>query len=628
MARYMLIMRGTDESIATMMETPFEQMLEEAVGRVDEEMIKAGVLVAAEGLDDPTQGVVVDFSGEKPVVTDGPVRGDQELFGGFYIIDVASKDEAVEWARRLPSMAGSKCEIRRVPTIDEFPQDNEWVIREPGMARADRPALTSAATDGPPSTESARRAVESVWRDRVRRGIVGALARYTGDFALAEDVAQEAVAEALVAWSRDGVPANPVGWLLTAARRRAIDSFRRRSALEERYATLAGQLTEGEASSGVAPRERSDDPPWDPDRVDDDILALMFVACHPVLSPEARVALTLRTVGGLASEAIARAFLVPVPTIQARITRAKKTIAAAGVPFELPPSDDRRERLGGVLSVLYVIFTEGSTATTGDRLLHPDLAYEAIRLARMLAALLPGRAGGARPARPVRAHRRPLSRPHRAPMARRSSWRIRTGASGTGRRSAADWPRWTARRVPGAASDRTGCKRRSPRATPRRPRWRRPTGSASCFSTRRSAGWRRHPLSAQPRRRRVAMANGPRRALSIVDELVASDRLCRVVPPPERARRAAGPARPDRRGAGRVGARRPPVRQRPRTVRAAAQGGCAVVTPHPSRGRGGSSTPAMDLSVPTGTRRGCAPGRRRSSPSRRRRTPPTRTVGR
>jgi RNA polymerase sigma factor (sigma-70 family) len=271
------------------------------------------------------------------------------------------------------------------------------------VARADRPALRPtadeacrnrpsqglSATGGPPSTESARRAVEAVWRIESAR-IVGALARYTGDFELAEDVAQEAVAEALVTWSRDGAPANPVGWLLATARRRAIDSFRRRSALDQRYAMLAGQLAEGEASSGaVVSRDRSHDLPWDPDRVDDDVLALMFVACHPVLSPEARVALTLRAVGGLANEEIARAFLVPVPTVQARITRAKKTIAAAGVPFELPPSEERRQRLGGVLSVLYVIFTEGSTATTGDRLLRPDLAYEAIRLARMLAAVLP-----------------------------------------------------------------------------------------------------------------------------------------------------------------------------------------------------------------------------------------------
>lgn len=258
-----------------------------------------------------------------------------------------------------------------------------------GVARADRPALSRPRPDGPPSTSAARRAVEAVWRIESAR-IVGALARYTGSFDLAEDVAQEAVAEALVAWSREGEPANPVGWLLATARRRAIDAFRRRTALDERYAQLAGQLAEGQSSTGtIFPREIQD-VPWDPDHIGDDVLALIFIACHPVLSPEARVALTLRVVGGLSSEEIARAFLVPVPTIQARITRAKKTIAAAKVPFEVPAAQDRRERLGGVLSVLYLIFTEGSTATAGTSLLRIDLAHEAIRLARMLAAVLPG----------------------------------------------------------------------------------------------------------------------------------------------------------------------------------------------------------------------------------------------
>ena len=218
---------------------------------------------------------------------------------------------------------------------------------------------------------SALRTLEAVWRMESAR-IVGALARYTRDFPLAEDVAQEALAEALVAWERDGEPADPVGWLLATARRRAIDAFRRRSALDERYQQVAPET------------ETSVEMPWDPDRIDDDILALIFIACHPVLAADARVALTLRTVGGLSSEEIARAFLVPIPTVQARITRAKKTIAAAKVPFELPPAEERRQRLGGVLSVLYVIFTEGS------QLLRPDLAYEAVRLARMLAALLPG----------------------------------------------------------------------------------------------------------------------------------------------------------------------------------------------------------------------------------------------
>jgi RNA polymerase sigma factor (sigma-70 family) len=230
----------------------------------------------------------------------------------------------------------------------------------------------------PAPIELARRTLEAVWRMESAR-IVSTLARFTGDFALAEDVAQEAVAEALAAWARDGEPANPAGWLLVTARRRAIDTFRRRSALDQRYALLAGH----EAS------EQAGEPPWDPDRIDDDVLALIFIACHPVLSPEARVALTLRVVGGLTSEEIARAFLAPVPTIQARITRAKKTVAAAKVPFELPPAEERRGRLGGVLSVIYLIFTEGSTATSGDDLIRKDLAYEAIRLARMLVALLP-----------------------------------------------------------------------------------------------------------------------------------------------------------------------------------------------------------------------------------------------
>lgn len=129
MAKYMLIMRGTDESFAAMTETPFEEMLE-TMGRFNEELIRAGVLVAAEGLEDPAQSVVVDYSADPPVVTDGPYGETKELFGGFYLIDVASKEEAVEWARRMPAVSGNKCEVRRVPGIDEFPQDNEWIIRE------------------------------------------------------------------------------------------------------------------------------------------------------------------------------------------------------------------------------------------------------------------------------------------------------------------------------------------------------------------------------------------------------------------------------------------------------------------------------------------------------------------
>ncbi|WP_063017344.1 RNA polymerase sigma factor [Nocardia niwae] len=236
-----------------------------------------------------------------------------------------------------------------------------------------------------------RAAVAAVWRIESAR-IVGALARYTGDFALAEDLAQEALAEALVTWPREGVPRNPAGWLLTVGRRRAIDAFRRRSALDERYAAFARDLGEGGAVSGGAPADPvrdAQDVLWDPDRIDDDLLALMFVACHPVLSREARVALTLRVVGGLTSDEIARAFLVPAATVQARITRAKKTLAAARVPFAVPPADERSERLGSVLSVVYLIFTEGSSASSGAELIRLDLASGALRLARVLARLMP-----------------------------------------------------------------------------------------------------------------------------------------------------------------------------------------------------------------------------------------------
>ncbi|MEV0084947.1 sigma-70 family RNA polymerase sigma factor [Saccharopolyspora sp. NPDC050642] len=236
-----------------------------------------------------------------------------------------------------------------------------------------------------------REAVAAVWRIESAR-IVGALARYTGDFALAEDLAQEALAEALVTWPREGVPRNPAGWLLTVGRRRAIDAFRRRSALDERYAALAHDLGEGGVASGRPPADAArdtEDVLWDPDQIDDDVLALMFIACHPLLSREARVALTLRVVGGLTSDEIAKAFLIPTATVQARITRAKKTLGAARVPFAVPAAAERTERLGSVLSVVYLIFTEGSSASSGSDLIRLDLAREAQRLARVLTRLVP-----------------------------------------------------------------------------------------------------------------------------------------------------------------------------------------------------------------------------------------------
>ena len=224
-----------------------------------------------------------------------------------------------------------------------------------------------------------QRAVDAVWRIEGAR-IVATLVRVTGDVGLAEDLAHEAVVEALGNWPEHGVPQNPGAWLTAVAKRRAIDGWRRRERLDDRYAAIAHDLADASDRSDHAET-------WEP--IEDDVLRLVFIACHPVLSRESQVALTLRVIGGLTTEEIARMLLVPVATVQARITRAKKTLAAAAVPFEVPDEAAWAERLAGVLSVVYLVFTEGYAATTGDRWVRVELANEAIRLGRVLASLLP-----------------------------------------------------------------------------------------------------------------------------------------------------------------------------------------------------------------------------------------------
>jgi RNA polymerase sigma factor (sigma-70 family) len=230
----------------------------------------------------------------------------------------------------------------------------------------------------------ARRAVEAVWRAESAR-IVAALTRHTGDFAWAEDLAQDALLEALAKWPGSGIPDNPGAWLLTVAKRRAIDGWRRRERLAAREPLLGADVLEA---------ERGDDVPElaDPDRIDDDVLRLVFVACHPVLTAQARLALTLRTVAGLTTEQISRALLMTVPTVQQRIVRAKRSLAEAAVPFEVPGRAERPARLASVLQVIYLLFTEGYAAAAGDQPIRPEVAREAVRLARQLRALMPGEA--------------------------------------------------------------------------------------------------------------------------------------------------------------------------------------------------------------------------------------------
>src|SRR3954467_13757290 len=226
------------------------------------------------------------------------------------------------------------------------------------------------------------RTIEAVWRIESPRLIAG-LTRLVRDVGLAEDLAQDALVAALEQWPESGVPDNPAAWLMATAKHRAIDLLRRGATLERKQQELAREL-ETEQRGGGPDIDAAID-----DYVGDDLLRLMFLTSHPVLSKEARTALTLRLLGGLTTDEIARAFLVAEPTVAQRIVRAKRTLAAARVPFELPPREEIGARLGSVLEVIYLVFNEGYAATAGDDWIRPALLEEALRLGRILAGLVP-----------------------------------------------------------------------------------------------------------------------------------------------------------------------------------------------------------------------------------------------
>jgi RNA polymerase sigma factor (sigma-70 family) len=224
--------------------------------------------------------------------------------------------------------------------------------------------------------------LNAVWRMEAAK-IIAALARQVRDVGLAEELAQDALVAALERWPTDGIPDNPGAWLMTTARNRAIDRLRH-AQLQRRKRDAVGYEIEREQQAVQAAQQVDPD-----DDIGDDLLRLMFVACHPVLGTDARVALTLRMLGGLATDEIARAFLVPEPTVAQRIVRAKRTLSEREVPFEVPRGEERQARLGSVLEVLYLIFNEGYAATAGDDLMRPQLCDEALRLCRVLARLAP-----------------------------------------------------------------------------------------------------------------------------------------------------------------------------------------------------------------------------------------------
>ena len=237
-----------------------------------------------------------------------------------------------------------------------------------------------------PSPEArARRTVEAVWRIESPR-LLGALVRMLRDVDLAEELAQDALLAALESWPREGTPDNPGAWLMTTAKRRGIDRLRQHALHHEREEDIARAL------EGVVDEARTREQSRLDEDIEDDLLRLVFIACHPVLSPEAQVALTLRLLGGLTTAEIARAFLAPEPTIAQRIVRAKRALEEARAPFESPRGAERDARMGAVLAVLYLVFNEGYAASAGEDWLRPRLANEAMRLGRQLLALAPAHA--------------------------------------------------------------------------------------------------------------------------------------------------------------------------------------------------------------------------------------------
>jgi RNA polymerase sigma-70 factor (ECF subfamily) len=229
-------------------------------------------------------------------------------------------------------------------------------------------------------SSEAHRAIEAIWRIESARLIAG-LARVTGDIGAAEELAQDALVAALEQWPADGVPEKPGAWLMSTAKHRAVDQLRRRRNLERKYEQIGRETLRQEEGTDLETAMDED--------MGDDVLSLIFTACHPVLATDARVALTLRVVGGLTTEEIARAFLVPLPTMAQRLVRAKRTLAEAHVPFEVPAGEERATRLASVLEVIYLIFNEGYSATAGDDWVRPALCEDALRLGRILAGLIP-----------------------------------------------------------------------------------------------------------------------------------------------------------------------------------------------------------------------------------------------
>ncbi len=368
------------------------------------------------------------------------------------------------------------------------------------------------------TTTDTHRAIDAVWRIESARIIAG-LTRIVRDVGLAEELAQDALVAALQQWPESGVPDNPGAWLMATAKHRAIDHFRRNALLERKHQEIVREL-ESKQEMAVADLHTAID-----DEVGDDLLRLMFIACHPVLSTEARVALTLRLLGGLTTEEIARAFLASEPTIAQRIVRAKRTLADEHVPFEVPRGPELAARLSSVLEVIYLVFNEGYSATAGDDWMRPALCEEALRLGRILAELAP---------KEPEVHGLVALMEIQASRAR-----ARTGSVGRADPAARSKPR-----ALGSTPDSSRFRGAQPCRKARRGAWRlcapsghrclsragafrrrRQTGRASSRSMKNSPSLQPSPIVELNRAVAVAMAYGPAAGLQIIDTLVSEPSL-------------------------------------------------------------------------------------------------------
>ena len=361
--RFLVMVNASPQSEAGQL--PSSDMLAK-MGAFNKGLAQDGVILAADGLHPSSKGARIAFAGGKPTVTDGPFTETKELVAGFWILQGKSKDEIVARLSQAPFEYGN------------------LEIRDPAPPRTGRRATRrgrSADEQGPFEID-ANRTVEAVWRIESPKLIAG-LTRMVRDIGVAEELAQDAFVAALTQWPGEGIPRNPGAWLMSIAKRRAIDRFRRAEVLERKNELLAQDATPAAGADEAALAA------LDEDDIGDDLLRLIFIACHPVLSMEARVALTLRLLGGLTTVEIARAFLTGEAAVAQRIVRAKRTLAEAKIPFEVPGKAERAPRLSAVLEVLYLIFNEGYAASAGDDVMRPELCEDALRLGRVLAELAP-----------------------------------------------------------------------------------------------------------------------------------------------------------------------------------------------------------------------------------------------